>query len=218
MSLAQDLNNLLQQNRAKIPAEKLAIMEQATQDLAQSGIVDQSLKVGDPMPNFSLPNAVGKTVELNALLAQGPVVVAFYRGGWCPYCNLELRALQQHLPQIQAEGATLAAISPQTPDYSLSTAEKNELQFEVLSDVGHQYARQLGLVFQIPEALRQVYASFGIDLPGHNGDETFELPLAATYVVAPNGIVVQAFLDADYTHRMEPAEIITALQGLKVAA
>lgn len=218
MTLAQQLDQFQQQFRAGRSAETLAVMDRATQDLAASDWRDRSLKVGDRVPGFSLPNATGKTVELASLLAQGPVVLSFYRGAWCPYCNLELRALQQIQPQIQALSATLVAISPQTPDYSLSTAEQNELTFEVLSDGGNRISRQFGLVFQVPEDLRPIYEGFGIDLPAHNGDQTFELPVPATYVIATDGTLAHADINVDYTHRMEPTEILAVLERLPVVA
>ncbi|OLT60909.1 peroxiredoxin-like family protein [Moorena bouillonii] len=217
MTLSQDLINLNTQLSAKLPEEAKAIMAKAGEELANSGIVDNSLNVGDKAPNFTLPNAVGKPVELQDLLATGAVVISFYRGQWCPYCNLELRALQQFLPEIQKLGATLVAISPQTPDNSLSTTEKNHLTFEVLSDVGNKIAKEFGLVFTVPEELRPVYQSFGIDLPAHNGDETFELPIAATYVINSDGTITHAFVDLDYTKRLDPEEIVSALQTLAVA-
>ena len=215
MTLAEQLENQLTQVRAKISGDTRDIMEQATTDLINSGITEQTLQVGDTIPPISLPNALGKTVNIQDLLTEGALVISFYRGQWCPYCNLELRALQQALPEFKALGASLVAISPQTPDNSLSTTEKNELSFEVLSDVGNQVARQLGLVFQIPEQLRPIYQNFGIDLPEHNGDETFELPIAATYVINRDGKVVYAFVNPDYTQRAEPADILAAVADLK---
>ena len=217
MSLTQDLINFRDQFRAKHPDNIKAVIEKATADLANSGIGDRTLKFGDTVPNFTLPNAIGKEVELQSLLEEGPVVITFYRGQWCPYCNLELRALQQSLPEMQALGATLVAISPQTPDNSLSTVEKNELTFEVLSDVGNRVAKQFNLVFTVPEELRPIYEGFGIDLPAHNGDDTFELPIAATYIIAPDGKVIHAFVDVDYTKRLDPEEIVTALKAIPVA-
>ena len=214
MTLAEQLENQLTQVRAKISGDTRDIMEQATTDLINSGITEQTLQVGDTIPPISLPNALGKTVNIQDLLTEGALVISFYRGQWCPYCNLELRALQQALPEFKALGASLVAISPQTPDNSLSTTEKNELSFEVLSDVGNQVARQLGLVFQIPEQLRPIYQNFGIDLPEHNGDETFELPIAATYVINRDGKVVYAFVNPDYTQRAEPADILAAVADL----
>ncbi len=214
MNLTEELQNYRKQFLTKVSEEVQAKMSQATQNLASSGVVDSSLKVGDKVPDFFLPNATGKRVDLQKLLQLGPVVISFYRGKWCPYCNLELRAFQKKLPEIQALGASLVAISPQTPDNSLSTVEKNELSFEVLSDVGNQVARQFGLIFTLPEELRPIYETFGIDLPAHNGDKKFELPIAATYVVAPDGTIVLSFVNADYTQRLEPQEVLKTLQKM----
>ena len=217
MSLTQDLQQLQKQIRSKHSEELKVIMDNATQDLANSGIVENSLKVGDKIPKVQLPNAVGKIVELQTLLKSEPIVITFYRGQWCPYCNLELRTLQKYLPQIKELGAQLVAISPQTPDNSLSTTERDELSFEVLSDQGNQVAKEFGLVFTVPEELRPIYQGFGIDLPAHNGDETFELPIPATYVIDSNGTIVQAFVEADYTKRLDPEEIIATLRNLLIS-
>ncbi|WP_346292230.1 peroxiredoxin-like family protein [Sphaerothrix gracilis] len=217
MSLTQDLANFAAQIQAQMPDEVKGKMAQALTELQASDIADNSLKAGDRVPNFSLPNAVGQTVSIQDLLQTGPVVISFYRGSWCPYCNLELKALQQALPEIEAQGASLVAISPQTPDSSLPTAEKHDLSFEVLSDVGNQVAREFGLVFALPAYLRPIYENFGIDLPAHNGDETFELPVPATYVVRTDGTIVQAYINVDYTQRQDPAEIVAGLKDLSVA-
>ena len=125
-----------------------------------------------------------------------------------------MRAYQKVLPEIRALGASLVAVSPQTPDNSLSTVEKDELEFEVLSDAGNEVARQFGLVFTLGAALRPVYQSFGIDLPAYNGDGSYELPVPGTFVVAAKGTIRVAFVDADYTRRLEPAAILDALRGL----
>lgn len=170
--------------------------------------------MGAKVPDFTLLDATGTKVPLSSLLAKGPVVLAFYRGGRCPYCSTELRALQAKLPEITSRGATLVAISPQTPDGSLSTAEKLELAFPVLSDEGNHVAESFGLVFSLPEALREVYQGFGIDLPAANGDDTFRLPIPATYVVRADGIVAWRFADPDYTKRAEPDDVIAALRAL----
>jgi peroxiredoxin len=211
MNLTQELNKFKAEFVANLPESVKAEMVQATTDLINTKIAEQSLSRGQRVPNFALPNAVGKEITLDSLLARGTLVIAFYRGGWCPYCNLELRALQQALPVIEAKGATLIAISPETPDSSLTTQEKNELSFEVLSDRGNLLAKQFGLVFTLPESLRPIYSGFGIDIPAHNGDATFELPLPATYVVATDGTVVYSFAHGDYTQRLNPAEIIEQL-------
>lgn len=213
-SLAEQLREQNEANRERMPAETLAVLDQATAEVAASGIAGASLGVGAEVPDFELPDATGNKVSLSSLLAKGPVVLAFYRGGWCPYCSTELRALQGKLPEITAAGATLVAISPQTPDASLSSAEKLELAFPVLSDAGNAVADSFGLVFTLPEALRTVYARFGIDLPAANGDDTFRLPIPATYVLAADGTVAWRFADPDYTKRAEPDDVIAALSAL----
>ena len=214
MNLIQELDRYKANFKAKQPEAIKTLMAQATTDLINSKIAEESIGKGQKFPNFTLPNAVGKEVTLESLLAEGAVVISFYRGGWCPYCNMELRALQAALPEIEAKGATLVAISPETPDASLSTKEKNELSFQVLSDRGNVLARQLGLVFALPESLRPIYRNFGIDIPAHNGDDTFELPLPATYVVSADGTIIYSFANADYTQRLDPAEIIKALDTI----
>ena len=214
MSLTQDLAQFAAKMKDQLPAEAQVTMAKAGNEIAQLGIEDQSLKVGDAIPPVTLPNALGKSVAVPDLLKAGPVVIAFYRGGWCPYCNMELRALQQALPAIKAQGAQLVAIAPETPDNSLSTQEKNDLSFEVLSDVGNQVARAFGLVFTLPEYLRPLYQNFGIDLEAYNGDSSFELPVPATYVVDTKGTIVHAFVNVDYTQREDPENIVAALQQI----
>jgi peroxiredoxin len=176
------------------------------------------LKAGDPAPDFRLPDVRGCQVRLRDLLAKGPVVVSFYRGGWCPYCNLELRALQNALPEIKQLGAQLVAISPQTPDESLSTAEKNELEFAVLSDIGSATAKAYGIAFDLTEELRPIYSRLGHALPDKNGDDSWILPIPATYVIDKDGIVALAFVDVDYRNRLEPAEIVATLKTLSEKA
>ena len=148
---------------------------------------------------------------------RGPRSVTFYRGGWCPYCNIQLRAYQAILPEITARGARLVAISPQLPDGSLSTAEANELTFDVLSDVGNSVARTFGLVWSLPEELRAALLSNNKALPGVNGDDSWELPVPATYVIARDGRVAFAAIDVDYRNRLEPDAILTALRSLRPA-
>lgn len=148
------------------------------------------------------------------LRSRGPLVISFYRGSWCPYCNLEMQALQQHLPRFNESGASLVAISPQVPDESLSLAEKHALSFPVLSDVGALVARDYGLVFTVSERLRPLYAGFGIDLPKSNGVDSFELPVPGTFVVDRNALIRAAFVDPDYKKRMEPEEILAVLEAI----
>lgn len=184
--------------------ETVAIVEES--DLART-----ALTVGDQAPAFSLPNAVGEPVSLGALLARGPAVISFYRGGWCPYCNLELRALQARLGEVHDAGGELVAISPEQPDSSLDTAEKNALEFPVLSDVGNVVARQFRLVHAINPDWVRYQLSLGIDVAARNASAVVEVPLPATYVVRQDGIISYALVDADYTKRAEPEDVLRAL-------
>ena len=214
-TLAQQLQHQREQSAQKMPAAVRRVMKEKTEEIARSGLVEKSLRVGDKSPDFELPSATGKTVRLGDLLQHGPVVVAFYRGGWCPYCNLELRALQETLPEIKKLGAQVVAVSPQMPDSSLATKEKNELQFQVLSDQHNSVARQFHLVFTLPEEVRTIYKGFGHDLVARNGDNSFELPFPATYVIGQDRIIRFAFVNADYTKRAEPADILAVLRELR---
>ena len=198
----------------QVPAAIMAQFAGETARVARSGIAAHALAVGAQAPTFSLPAATGNVVRLADLLERGPVVLTFYRGEWCPYCNLTLRAYQAALPAITALGATLVAVSPQTPDNSLTTVEKKELTFPVLSDAGNAVARAYGLVFSLSEDVRPLYTAIGSALPAYNGDQSWELPMAGTFVIARGGTARLAFVDPDYTHRLEPAEIVAALRDL----
>jgi peroxiredoxin len=218
MSLKTELDAFRSDFMAKVSPEIREAMAQADMELAVSGIAQRALKAGDRAPDFRLPDARGGYVSLRDLLAKGPVVLSFYRGGWCPYCNLELRALQHALPEITRLGGQLVAISPQTPDESLSTAEKNEIAFPILSDVGSATARAFGIAYDVAEELRPIYARTGNALPDKNGDESWTLPIPATYVIDRDGTIRLAFVDVDYSHRLEPADILAALAALVSAA
>jgi peroxiredoxin len=199
---------------AQAPPEVLARLAPELEGLARSSYGAASPKVGSRAPAFSLPDARGSDVALRDLLAQGPAVVTFYRGGWCPFCNLQLRAYQAILPELQALGATQVAISPQTPDNSLSTTEKAGLAFPILSDAHNEVARAYGLVFKLSEGLQSLQKMFGNETPKFNGDDSWELPVPGTFVLDRSGVVRLAFVDPDYTKRLEPSAILAALQSL----
>lgn len=217
MSLAAELQTFHQSFLTKVPPDIREAMGRADLALAASGIADGAAKGGDIAPDFSLPDVRGEMLRLSDMLKTGPVVLSFYRGGWCPYCNLELRALQAALPDINRLGATLIAISPQTPDESLSTAQKNELAFSVLSDAKSVIAKKYGIAFDLAQELRPIYAKFGDALTDKNADENWVLPIPATFVIDRDGTIAFAFVDTDYRNRLEPSEIISTLQTLASA-
>lgn len=189
------------------------VFEEGVDAVAESGILSQAKQVGDLAPSFTLKNALGENVSLNDYLSKGPVVLTWYRGGWCPYCNITLRRLQMELPNIRTYGANLLALTPELPDKSLSTSEKHELEFEVLSDIGNQVAKDFGIVFKLIPEVAKIYQK-AFDLHGYNGDESDELPLSATYVITPDGKITYSYLNADYRNRAEPSEILNALSSI----
>ena len=213
-TLAEQLDELRHHVAARVGPEIFTDLQQFIQRLEATGIEDRVLAVGATAPGFTLSDATGQEVSLASRLKQGPLVLSFYRGGWCPYCNLELRTLQQHLPAIEAAGATLVAITPELPDNSLSTKEKHALAFPVLSDAGNAVARTYGLVFQLDEIMRKHNSAFGLDLAQVNGDDSWELPIPATFVLDREGRVRWRHARADHTRRAEPADVLAALRSL----
>jgi peroxiredoxin len=204
------LQHQLERINAQIPAP---IAERITTAIAE---IDASgLEPGQPAPEFSLPDAMERPVWLKERLSGGPVVLVFYRGEWCPYCNTYLRALQAALPQITARGASVLAISPQSPDHSLSMAERAQLRFDVLSDVDQAVIRAYRVQFTAPADLQDVHVNaFGLDLRDHTANRTWQLPVPATFVIDRGGVVRAAHVGADYRTRMEPADILATLDDL----
>jgi len=200
---------------SQLTPETTAIVSGSFEKLAASHVAGSAIAVGDIAPDIKLPNATGTPVSLYDNLNKGPVVLSFYRGGWCPFCNLELHALQAILPEIHARGASLIGVSPETPDNSLSTMEKLALDFEILSDQGNRVARDYGLLFTVYEEMRPLYLEWGFDLPALNGDDSWELPVPATYVIDTSSVVRAAYVDKDYTKRMEPDDILAALRDIR---
>jgi len=217
MGLQEQLDKFKARFAETAPAGRAALYEAKIEELRASFALERAIGTGSKAPDFALPDARGQSVALSELLRTGPVVVTFYRGGWCPYCNIQLRAYQGILENIKALGAGLVAISPQLPDGSLSTAEANALAFHVLSDANNDVARTFGLVYALPEELRAALRSNNKALPDINGDASWELPVPATYVVEPNGEVVLAHLDVDYRKRLEPERILAVLAALRSA-
>lgn len=218
MNLTKALEEAANKSSSMIPEEARTVMKDALDDLKSSMIEEKVIRPGDIVPDVELPGATGKSVNLKELLASGPVVLVFYRGGWCPFCNLNLHYLQKNLNEIKSAGANLIAISPELPDKSLTTKEKNNLEFEVLSDSGNKVAKKFGIVFQLPKNLQEIYKQFGIDLIATNGDSSFELPLAATFIIGQDGKILYRFVDTDYKKRMDPEEILKQLKNIPTKA
>lgn len=214
-TLGEQLAAYKEASKQRAAPERVALMEAATADLRATGIEASALQVNDLAPDVTLPDALNRPVRLSALWARGPLVLIFYRGGWCPYCNLELRAWQQQLRELQRLGAQLVAVSPQTPDNSLSTAEKNELAFPVLSDSELQAATRFGVAFEMPPELIELYGRLGNDLPVLNGNGRWVLPVPATYVIRGDGRIAFAHIDADYRERAEPHDVFAAVAKLQ---
>lgn len=182
------------------------------EDLRATGATP-GIEVGSQVPNFTLPNAVGKQVRLADRLAEGPVVVVFYRGAWCPYCDTYLRELRARLGDIRSRGADLLAISPQAPDDSLELSDRLELEFDVLSDLDQSTSAEWGLRFDLPADLRRVYEALGMPISDANADGSWRLPVPATFVLDPSGVVRARHVDPNYLERMEVAAILDALDS-----
>lgn len=199
---------------ARAPAHIAARISAAIDEIAASGAAP-GLMVGDRAPGFALPNQLGQSVELSQRLEAGPVVLAFYRGGWCPYCNASIRALQAALPRFEAYAASVIAINPQSPDHSLSMVEKNALAFDVLSDGDQAVIRSYRLHYAIPRDLKDLYLNqFRNDLAQRTADGSWNLPIPATFVVDRNGIIQARHVSADYRTRMDPDDIEIALRAM----
>lgn len=180
-----------------------------------TGIAARAKRAGDLAPDVVLPDAYGKPVRLADRWRDGPLVIVFYRGGWCTYCNLQLRAWRRQERELARLGATLLAISPQTPDNSLSTAEKNELGFTVLSDSGLEAASGFGIAFTLHPDLVDFYGSVGTDIPVLNGNGRWVLPVPATYVIDRGGCIRFAMIEEDIRERVAPCDVIAAIEKLE---
>lgn len=199
------------------PAQ-LDAMHRATKSLIDSRQAEKALVAGDTAPAFTLQDAEGHQVSSRSLLSKGPVVATFYRGVWCPYCNYDLQALEDVRSAIEALGASLVAISPQTPANSRKSLRDNKLGFPILSDPGTAVAAEFGLRFSLPDDLIDVYKQFGNDLPKMNDDPSWVLPMPARYVIGTDGVIAYAEVNPDYTQRPDPSELLPVLERLRAGA
>lgn len=214
-SLCKQIDQIYRESLAQLPPENRMEIIKFLEKLSQSNVGKNALKVGDLAPHFCVKNAKEEEVQLSVVMQNGPVVLSFCRGGWCPFCNLELLALKDRLPEMKSLGATLIAISPQTQSKALKTCKKNDLNFEICIDKGNQIAHQFGIVFTLNKELQSLYLKLGIDIAEWNGDDSYELPIPATFVIDSMGVIKAAFVKEDYSRRMEPANIIDFLKNMQ---
>jgi peroxiredoxin len=197
--------------------EALETMRRATDQLIASAQAQRAKKAGDRAPEFVLADPDGEPVSMRELLAKGPLVISFYRGVWCPYCNLELQALQEALPEITARGASLVAISPQTAPNSRKSQRDNKLGFPILSDTKSQVADAFGIRFALPDDLVELYKSFKNDLPTFNNDPAWVLPMPSRYVIGTDGLIAYSEVNPDYTRRPDPSDLLPVLDRLNAS-
>ncbi|MEM1283438.1 MAG: peroxiredoxin-like family protein [Chlamydiota bacterium] len=214
MSLTNQLKEFKAQFESKVDENIVSIIQEGIDALEKEFQDKEFLSIGDTAPNFTLPDANGKPVSLSERLQDGPVIITFYRGQWCPYCNLELRAYQKILLEVKKAGGAIIAISPQTPDSSLTTAEKKDLEFDVLSDVGSKVAESYGILFKLDKQLQSVYTNLGAPLPEYNGTDDWALPIPATFVIDRHQRIALAHIDINYQTRLEPEEALAIIQKL----
>ena len=214
MTTPWDLSDYLNEAGKPLSDGAKAEMLSQARDLLHANMALSTLAPGDQLPAFTLQNATGMAFDSQKMLASGPMVIVFYRGSWCPYCNMHLGQIQAELDTIQASGGQLVAISPEMPDRSLTLTEKLQLEFEILSDTDNTVARAFGLVFEVPVLFRAALKELSIDFDEVYGKDVVELPVPASFVVDRAGRIVFSQMHPDYTQRTNVAQMITALQSL----
>jgi peroxiredoxin len=217
-TLRAQTENLRGELRAVYPGEALDAFDEAAAALGRRDFASKTIRVGEQAPEFTLPEARGGETSLSVLLEQGIVVLTFYRGSWCPYCNLQLKAYREIVGELEQAGAQLVAVSPMTPDNSLSFADKESLGFAVLSDVGSAVAERYGLDFALEGEARAIHEAAQIELPQLNGDDSWRLPAPATFVIDRDGVVRFVHVDGDYRWRLEPEALLAAAREVAMAA
>ena len=215
MTLQKQIEDMQAQMLLQVSAETVDVLMAGNKKIFLSHIEEGALKAGDRMPEFHLSNHLGQIISSSELLGSGTLIINFYRGSWCPYCNLELHALHEKEEEIKKLGVQLIAISPELPDGTLTSVEKHNLSFQVLSDIDNIVAEKFGLVFSLPEELKEIYLGFGINLEKANGNNKWQLPIPATYIVTSDGTISYAFVNPDYTKRLEPEELLEQLKKAK---
>ncbi len=212
MEFYERLKSLKEESTRELPEEKKEVMKNFFENLIKSGIEESGLKKGDKIPKHSLIDAFGNEVNIEKYFGKGPVIISFYRGSWCPYCNLELNELSKIVKRLKWLKGKLVAISPELPDSTLSFKEKLAIEYDVLSDLNNEFARKFSIVFKLDSSMVSMYKEFGIDLIKSNGVDTYELPIPASFIFDKNGILMYSFVKADYTERIAPEILIEKVE------
>jgi peroxiredoxin len=210
MDLQKELSAVEQMVKEKTPSHVMPTIEASIHAVKESGLERRAIQPGETIRDFELPDATGAIVKSLELRTRGPLLIVFYRGAWCPSCNLTIQAFQERYSEIVSRGVTLVAISPQTPDHSLSLQEKHNLRFPVLSDSGNKVAQQFGIVFELDRDLRVVQEQFSVDIPSFNGEHSFQLPVPAVFLVSKDGTVLDSFVEVNYMKRLWATETAIA--------
>lgn len=213
--LSTELEQFKINQRKNISSKVLGQLEEAIEGLKHSSHFSHRLRAGDIAPDFSLTDCYGQTFTLANMLLKTPVVLSFFRGGWCGYDTLELQHLQRIRAQINEYGARLLCIAPAKPDNLLAVQREYGLDFDLLFDEANRVGELFGIAYPIPQIVRTIYEAFDLELPEENGDDSYRLPLPATYVISQEGIIVLDYFNPDYTQRLEPGKIIKSLQALQ---
>ena len=215
MTLQESLDKIKARIESSLPKESVLIMHQATKDLENSGIGNSILKAGTKAPEFHLKNQDGVIISSTELLKNGPLVITFYRGVWCPYCNTDLANLKRYTSQLEELNATMVGISPQVPQYNKQVIDQQRLNFDLLSDTKNKVANTFGLRWEMINPLRSLYNDkFKISLPNYNGDDSWTLPVPARFIIDVNGLIKYAEFSVDYTKRPNPDVLVEALKKI----
>ena len=215
MKLQDELHHLTALIERETAPRVLGVINQFIRDIRRRQVTQRSLTVGDTIANFALPDQYGRLTNLYDYLNTGPVVLNFYRGGWCPYCNLELKALHHAWPELEYYGARLLTLTPESPDNIAQTVRKNALDFPVLHDANSEVARQFGVAITLSEYMKAFYQSLGLNLSLHNADVLVRLPLPALYVINTDYRIRYAFVNEDYRQRAELDEVVSELRNIQ---